>query len=128
MKMPDQYDTLVGERGVTLSGGQRQRIAVARAIIRNSPILVLDEPTSSLDSASEELVFEALARLIKGKTTIVIAHRLATVKRADVIFVLNDGSIVEQGTHEELLSRKGLYAELHDLQFREEDNSDLTRT
>jgi len=121
MKMPDQYDTLVGERGVTLSGGQRQRIAIARAIIRNSPILVLDEPTSSLDSASEELVFEALARLIEGKTSIVIAHRLATVKRADVIFVLGDGSIVEQGTHEELLSSKGLYAELYELQFRSED-------
>ena len=118
MKMPQQYDTLVGERGVTLSGGQRQRIAIARAIIRNSPILVLDEPTSSLDSASEELVFEALARLIEGKTSIVIAHRLATVKRADVIFVLDDCSIVEQGTHEQLLSRKGLYSELYELQFR----------
>ena len=117
-KMPQQYDTLVGERGVTLSGGQRQRIAIARAIIRNSPILVLDEPTSSLDSASEELVFEALARLIEGKTSIVIAHRLATVKRADVIFVLDECSIVEQGTHEQLLSRKGLYSELHELQFR----------
>jgi len=117
-KMPQQYDALVGERGVTLSGGQRQRIAIARAIIRNSPILVLDEPTSSLDSASEELVFEALARLIEGKTSIVIAHRLATVKRADVIFVLDDCSIVEQGTHEQLLSRKGLYSELHELQFR----------
>jgi ATP-binding cassette subfamily B protein len=121
IKMPDQYDTLVGERGVTLSGGQRQRIAIARAIIRNSPILVLDEPTSSLDSASEELVFDALARLIEGKTSIVIAHRLATVKRANVIFVLDDRSIVEQGTHEELLSRKGLYAELYELQFRGED-------
>jgi len=126
-KMPDHYDTLVGERGVTLSGGQRQRIAIARAIIRKSPILVLDEPTSSLDSASEELVFEALARLIEGKTSIVIAHRLATVRRADVIFVLDDGSIVEQGTHEELLSRGGLYAELHELQFRGEESSDLIR-
>ena len=118
VKMPQQYDTLVGERGVTLSGGQRQRIAIARAIIRNSPILVLDEPTSSLDSASEELVFEALARLIEGKTSIVIAHRLATVKRADVIFVLDECSIVEQGTHEQLLSSNGLYSELHELQFR----------
>ena len=117
-KMPQQYDTLVGERGVTLSGGQRQRIAIARAIIRSSPILVLDEPTSSLDSASEELVFDALARLIEGKTSIVIAHRLATVKRADVIFVLDDHSIVEQGTHDQLLSHKGLYSELHELQFR----------
>ena len=123
-KMPQQYDTLVGERGVTLSGGQRQRIAIARAIIRNSPILVLDEPTSSLDSASEELVFEALARLIEGKTSIVIAHRLATVKRADVIFVLDEHSIVEQGTHKQLLSRKGLYAELHELQFRGEPDED----
>src|SRR2546425_4130083 len=118
VKMPQQYDTLVGERGVTLSGGQRQRIAIARAIIRNSPILILDEPTSSLDSASEELVFEALARLIEGKTSIVIAHRLATVKRADVIFVLDECSIVEQGTHEQLLSSNGLYSELHELQFR----------
>ena len=117
-KMPQQYDTLVGERGVTLSGGQRQRIAIARAIIRNSPILVLDEPTSALDSASEELVFEALSRLMEGKTSIVIAHRLATVKRADVIFVLDDHSIVEQGTHDQLLSSKGLYSELHELQFR----------
>ena len=117
-KMPQHYDTLVGERGVTLSGGQRQRIAIARAIIRNSPILVLDEPTSSLDSASEELVFEALARLMEGRTSIVIAHRLATVKRADVIFVLDDHSIVEQGTHDQLLSLKGLYSELHELQFR----------
>jgi ATP-binding cassette, subfamily B, bacterial len=128
MKMPEQYNTLVGERGVTLSGGQRQRIAIARAIIRNSPILILDEPTSSLDSASEELVFEALGRLIEGKTSIVIAHRLATVKRADVIFVLDDCSIVEQGTHGELLSRKGLYAELHELQFRDEVSSGLHHT
>jgi subfamily B ATP-binding cassette protein MsbA len=127
MKMPDHYDTQVGERGVTLSGGQRQRIAIARAIIRKSPILILDEPTSSLDSASEELVFEALARLIEGKTSIVIAHRLATVRRADVIFVVDDGSIVEQGTHQQLLSRGGLYAELHELQFRGEESSDLIR-
>jgi subfamily B ATP-binding cassette protein MsbA len=127
MKMPDHYDTMVGERGVTLSGGQRQRIAIARAIIRKSPILILDEPTSSLDSASEELVFDALARLIEGKTSIVIAHRLATVRRADVIFVLDDGSIVEQGTHQQLLSRGGLYSELHELQFRGEESSDLIR-
>lgn len=127
IKMPEQYDTLVGERGVTLSGGQRQRIAIARAIIRQSPILVLDEPTSSLDSASEELVFEALARLIEGKTSIVIAHRLATVQRADVIFVLDDHSIVEQGTHAELLARNGLYAQLHQLQFHGQDSSDDIR-
>jgi ATP-binding cassette subfamily B protein len=116
-KMPEAYDTIVGERGVTLSGGQRQRIAIARAVIRNAPILILDEPTSNLDAASEELVFEALGRLMKGKTSIVIAHRLATVKKADVIFVLDKGSIVEHGTHEELLKRNGLYAELHEIQF-----------
>lgn len=119
MKMPEGYDTIVGERGVTLSGGQRQRIAIARAVIRNAPILLLDEPTSSLDAASEELVFEALGRLMKGRTSIVIAHRLATVKKADVIFALDKGSIVEHGTHEELLKRNGLYAELHEIQFSE---------
>jgi ATP-binding cassette, subfamily B, bacterial len=118
-KMPEGYDTIVGERGVTLSGGQRQRIAIARAVIRNAPILLLDEPTSSLDAASEELVFEALGRLMEGKTSIVIAHRLATVKKADVIFALDKGSIVEHGTHEELLKRNGLYAELYEIQFNE---------
>ena len=96
-KMPEGYDTIVGERGVTLSGGQRQRIAIARAIIRNTPILILDEPSSGLDAASEKLVFEALDRLMEGKTSIVIAHRLSTIRRADVIFVVNDGSIVERG-------------------------------
>ena len=89
--MPEGYDTLVGERGVTLSGGQRQRIAIARAIIRNTPILILDEPSSGLDAASEKLVFEALDRLMEGKTSIVIAHRLSTIHRADVIFVVEKG-------------------------------------
>ncbi|HWQ32761.1 MAG TPA: ABC transporter ATP-binding protein [Blastocatellia bacterium] len=121
-KMPEGYDTMIGERGVTLSGGQRQRIAIARAIIRNSPILILDEPTSGLDAASEELVFEALNRLMADKTCIVIAHRLATVRRADVIFVLRDGTVVEQGTHEQLLERGGLYSELYEIQFRGEEN------
>jgi subfamily B ATP-binding cassette protein MsbA len=120
-KMPEGYDTMVGERGVTLSGGQRQRIAIARAIIRNSPILILDEPTSGLDAASEELVFEALNRLMENKTCIVIAHRLATIRRADVIFVLKDGKIIEQGKHQELLERGGLYAELYEIQFRTEE-------
>jgi ATP-binding cassette subfamily B protein len=120
-KMPDGYDTLVGERGVTLSGGQRQRIAIARAIIRDTPILILDEPTSGLDAASEELVFEALGRLMKDKTCIVIAHRLATIQAADVIFVLKDTSIVEQGTHQELLAAGGLYSELHNIQFRQDE-------
>jgi len=116
-KMPQQYDTMVGEKGVTLSGGQRQRIAIARAIIRNAPILILDEPTSGLDAASEELVFEALTRLMADRTTIVIAHRLATVRRADVIFVIDNGAIVERGTHDELLTTGGLYSHLYDIQF-----------
>ena len=122
IRMSDGYDTMVGERGVTLSGGQRQRIAIARAIIRKAPILILDEPSSGLDAASEEVVFEALGRLMEGKTAIVIAHRLATVRRADVIFVVDEGRIVERGTHEELLGRGGLYAELHEIQFRSEDS------
>jgi subfamily B ATP-binding cassette protein MsbA len=122
-KMSEQYDTMVGEKGVTLSGGQRQRIAIARAVIRNAPILILDEPTSALDAASEELVFEALARLMKGRTSIVIAHRLATVQKADVIFVLDQGEIVESGTHSALLAAGGLYAHLHDLQFRNQEDA-----
>jgi subfamily B ATP-binding cassette protein MsbA len=117
-RMPQQYDTMVGEKGVTLSGGQRQRIAIARAIIRNSPILILDEPTSGLDVASEELVFEALGRLMEGRTTIVIAHRLATIRRADVIFVIDHGTIVERGTYEQLIAAGGLFAKLHEIQFR----------
>jgi ATP-binding cassette subfamily B protein len=118
-KMPDGYDTLVGERGMTLSGGQRQRIAIARAVIRNTPILILDEPTSGLDSASEQLVFEALDRLMEGKTVLVIAHRLSTIQKADVIFVVKDGRIVECGNHEELMKLNGVYAELHNIQFQE---------
>ncbi len=124
VQMPEGYDTLVGERGVTLSGGQRQRIAIARAIIRNAPILILDEPTSDLDAVSEELVFEALGRLMEGRTSIVIAHRLTTVRKADVIFVLDKGSIVEQGTHEQLLKEQGLYAKLHEIQFHEDKLGD----
>ncbi|HEY3827462.1 MAG TPA: ABC transporter ATP-binding protein [Bryobacteraceae bacterium] len=116
-KMPKGYDTLVGERGVTLSGGQRQRIAIARAVIRNTPILILDEPSSGLDAESERLVFEALDRLMKGKTSIVIAHRLSTIRSADVIFVIQDGKLVESGKHEELANSGGLYAELYETQF-----------
>jgi subfamily B ATP-binding cassette protein MsbA len=116
--MPQQYDTMVGEKGVTLSGGQRQRIAIARAIIRNAPILILDEPSSGLDAASEELVFEALSKLMAGRTTIVIAHRLATVRRADVIFVIENGRIAERGTHDQLLSTGGLYSHLYEIQFQ----------
>ncbi|HEY7097031.1 MAG TPA: ABC transporter ATP-binding protein [Terriglobales bacterium] len=118
-KLPEGYDTVVGERGMTLSGGQRQRIAIARAVIRNTPVLILDEPTSGLDSASEKLVFEALDRLMQGKTTIVIAHRLSTIQRADVIFVVDEGEIVEHGKHEDLLQQHGLYADLYELQFSE---------
>ena len=123
-KMPEGYDTMVGERGVTLSGGQRQRIAIARAIIRDSPILVLDEPTSGLDAASEELVFEALNRLMKEKTCIVIAHRLATIRHADVIFVMKEGKIIEQGNHQELLAQGGLYSELYEIQFRTQEGKE----
>ena len=119
-KLPDGYNTVLGEGGMTLSGGQRQRIAIARAIIRNTPILILDEPTSDLDAASEKLVFDALDRLMEGKTTIVIAHRLSTVRKADVIFVVKDGDIVETGTHDELLQRGGVYSELYKLQYGEQ--------
>ena len=115
--MPQGYDTIVGERGLTLSGGQRQRIAIARAIIRNTPILIMDEPSSGLDAASERLVFEALDRLMQGKTSIVIAHRLSTVRNADVIFVVKDGSIAETGSHPELLKLGGVYSELYNIQF-----------
>ena len=120
-KMPEGYDTVVGERGVTLSGGQRQRIAIARAIIRNAPVLILDEPSSGLDAASEKLVFEALDRLLEGKTSIVIAHRLSTIRRADVIFVVDDGRIIERGNHDELLKLGGLYAELYHINHGDAD-------
>jgi ATP-binding cassette, subfamily B, bacterial len=120
-KLPEGYDTVLGERGMTLSGGQRQRIAIARAVIRNTPILILDEPTSGLDSASEKLVFEALDRLMENRTVVVIAHRLSTIQRADVIFVVKDGAVVERGKHDQLMKLKGLYAELHNIQFKEEE-------
>jgi len=120
-RMPQGYDTLVGERGATLSGGQRQRIAIARAIIRDTPILILDEPSSGLDAAAEHEVFEALGRLMEGKTCIIVAHRLATIRRADAIFVVQDGAIVESGTHDELLKSEGLYSELYELQFQTEE-------
>ena len=113
--MPDGYDTMVGERGVTLSGGQRQRIAIARAVIRDTPILILDEPTVGLDAASEQSVIEALDKLMKGRTSVVIAHHLATIRRADVIFVLKDSEVAERGTHESLLASNGVYAELYRL-------------
>jgi subfamily B ATP-binding cassette protein MsbA len=116
-EMAEGYDTMVGERGITLSGGQRQRIAIARAVIRDTPILVLDEPTSGLDAQSEQVVFEALDRVMKGKTCIVIAHHLATILKADTIFVVKETKLAERGTHDELLAAGGFYAELYNIQF-----------
>ena len=116
-RMPLGYDTLVGARGSTLSGGQRQRIGIARVMVRNSPILLLDEPTAALDSESEKLVIDALEKLMKGRTVIAIAHRLSTIRDADKIVVIDGGVVAEDGTHEELMARNGIYAELHRTQF-----------
>ena len=117
-RMPHGYDTLVGERGLTLSGGQRQRIGIARAVVRNSPILILDEPTAALDPEAEKIVMEALEKLMEGRTVITIAHRLSTLSNADKILVLRDGYVAEQGTHEELLYQEGVYADLYQVQLR----------
>jgi len=115
-KMPEAYDTMIGERGISLSGGQRQRIAIARAIIRNTPILILDEPTSGLDAASAQTVIEALNRLMERRTSLLVAHHLAIIQQAEVILVVKDSEIAERGTHEELISAAGVYAELHNIQ------------
>jgi len=125
--LPNGYDTLIGEGGVLLSGGQRQRLAIARALFKDPPILVLDEATSSLDTESERLVQQALNNLMQGRTTLVIAHRLSTIRSADKIVVLDKGEIAEAGRHEELLARRGVYRKLYDLQFAEEDTGVLAR-
>ena len=115
-QMPHGYDSQVGERGLTLSGGQRQRIGIARAIVRNAPILILNEPTAALDTESEKLVMEALERLMKGRTVITIAHRLSTIRDADKIVVLKGGLVAEEGTHDALIKRNEIYAELYRIQ------------
>jgi subfamily B ATP-binding cassette protein MsbA len=118
MQIPSGYDSVIGESGVRLSGGQRQRLAIARALLKNAPILILDEATSHLDTQSEALVQKALSNLMQGRTTLVIAHRLSTVMRADRIVVMENGRIVEEGNHGELMALGGTYRRLYDLQFR----------
>ena len=118
MELPEGYNTMLGDRGVNISGGQRQRIAIARAILKDPRILVLDEATSALDTESERVVQEALNRLMVGRTSIIIAHRLSTIKNADRILVLDKGKLAEDGTHEELMNKNGLYAHLYQIQYR----------
>ena len=127
VKLPRGYGTMVGERGSTLSGGQRRRIAIARAMVRNTPLLILDEPTTGLDAASEHAVVEALERLMQGRTCLVIAHHLQTIKRADVIFVVKDAAIVERGTHESLVAAGGIYRELYELQTHPHQSATIER-
>ena len=117
-KLDDQFDTEIGEDGITLSGGQRQRLSIARAIAKDSPILILDEATSALDSATERLVQSAINKMQQGRTTIIIAHRLSTIQNADRIIVLKEGKIIEQGTHKELINASGEYAKLNQQQFQ----------
>ncbi|MBI1979470.1 MAG: ATP-binding cassette domain-containing protein, partial [Elusimicrobia bacterium] len=116
LELPNGYDTVVGEKGVRLSGGQRQRLAIARAVLKNPPILILDEATSSLDSESERLVQEALERLMQSRTVLVVAHRLSTIRKADRILVLENGRIIEEGQHDSLLEKSGLYKKLYETQ------------
>ncbi|MDQ1277767.1 MAG: ATP-binding cassette, subfamily bacterial MsbA, partial [Thermodesulfobacteriota bacterium] len=122
-QLPRGYDTIIGEQGTKLSGGERQRISIARAILKDAPILILDEATSSLDTEAEIEVQKALDNLMAGRTTLMIAHRLSTIRSADRIIVLVNGRIVEEGTHEYLLDKKGEYFKLYQMQFSEDDNS-----
>ena len=119
LRLPKEYETIIGERGVKLSGGERQRLAIARAILRDPPLLILDEATSALDTESERIVQLALANLMKNRTTLVVAHRLSTIQNADRIIVLDRGAIVEMGSHDELLRQGGVYRRLHAMQFQD---------
>jgi ABC-type multidrug transport system fused ATPase/permease subunit len=123
-RLPRKYETVIGERGVTLSGGERQRISVARAFLKDAPVLILDEPTSAIDSRTEAVILDALDRLMVGRTTFMIAHRLSTVRKADLILVVDRGRVVERGTHEELLDARGLYRQLHDMQSGKRPSAD----
>jgi ATP-binding cassette subfamily B protein/subfamily B ATP-binding cassette protein MsbA len=123
--LPNGYDTLIGERGVKLSGGQKQRLSIARALLKDAPVLILDEATSAVDTETERLIQEALERLIRGRTTLIIAHRLSTVRAADTIVVLEDKSIRESGTHAQLMERDGLYRRLYTIQGRMDEESAL---
>ena len=121
MTLDEGYDTVIGERGVRLSGGQKQRLCIARVFLKNPPMLILDEATSALDNTTEIMIQQALDELCKGRTTLVVAHRLSTIKNADAIAVISDGRILEQGTHDELLQTGGLYSQLYHQQFREKN-------
>ena len=121
LSMENGYDTIIGERGVRLSGGQKQRLCIARVFLKNPPILILDEATSALDNTTEIMIQQALDELCKGRTTLVVAHRLSTIKNADEIAVIAEGKIMEQGDHEKLLEENGIYAKLYQQQFREEE-------